>query len=177
MGPRGAALTFIPLLALQVVTVQHIEQPQHRGGEHHQVFDVRGCGGRDDTVRCELPRQTDAHWAGEPGARAGPDTHLTAWCPGNTESRPRLTERDAEERAAERRLGGDSPARVVVEHAAAQTTDRGFALLPGRFHRGRHRTQSKCSLGPRLRRHGPLHRSSVKHRDALYRPVRHKPRT
>lgn len=33
------------------------------------------------------------------------------------QSRVQLTERDAEERAAQRHLGGDPPARVVVKHA------------------------------------------------------------
>lgn len=41
-GPRAAALTFVLLLVLQVIAVQHVEQPQHWGGEHHQVLDVRG---------------------------------------------------------------------------------------------------------------------------------------
>lgn len=36
------------------------------------------------------------------------------------QGRVQLTERDAEERAAQRHLGGDPPARVVVKHAKPQ---------------------------------------------------------
>lgn len=43
------ALTFVVLFVLKILAVQHVEQPQHWGGEHHQVFQVRGCGAHADS--------------------------------------------------------------------------------------------------------------------------------
>lgn len=82
-SPGAAALTFVLLLVLQVLPVQHVEQPQHWRGEHHQVLDVRGW--RHSATRLEAPPSP-----GGPGRGAW---HC-AWfrCPSGLSSDPGETE-------------------------------------------------------------------------------------